>query len=763
VWIDPLTEKRNSRLPRNPFQELLGAFMEFLDYLTSLAQEGETILVVEQVNGTWPAYLPHKKFKPGASTYVNTGIFKTHAGKISASRAYCEFCAFMVFDDVGTDKAPNMPKVKPTWIMETSEGCFQWGFVFGEQPTKGEFSAAIDAFAAAGYTDPGATNPVRNTRLPGSVNQKPGKGGWVARLVEFNEGTEYTLPELLAAHGVVPGEAGCDQTAVRLTDDGKDDVFAWLMEQGLVISKPNAQGFAGVVCPAWEEHSDGNVEGRYIPLTRSYCCFHSHGAEWDSERFLTWVAEQGGPERHAGLRDTLLSDIMAGALSKLAPSDVFTDVAAQRVAEVELRELSRLDRAEWVKKFAYVMPDDAYFDLDTRQTIARKTFNALFRHVACASMHGKHPKVDASIWLDEQRPQALAGLTYAAGDNTLLQRAGQLYGNRWTDARIQGTGGGVAPWLRHLERLIPVPEERNHLLDVMAHKYQKPTIKINHAILLAGDPGVGKDTLLAPFFVAVGGPHGKNRSLVDKAALESAFGYALESEIMVINELRPDQFRDRRELENKLKPIIAAPPEYLSVNRKGLHPYDAANRILVIAFSNFRDAIALPADDRRWFVLWADSGRMDARESQSLWDWYTRGGFEAVAGYLAQRDISAFMPGATPPMTEAKQIMAGQSMSPCESYLSDLIAERSGDFASGVVASPLYRVINRLQPYNDVKITQGALLHALKEAGWRDMGLVHSAEFPNRKQVWTCLDVSKSELRRLAETPPSAPMLQRVK
>ena len=33
---------------------------------------------------------------------------------------------------------------------------------------------------------------------------------------------------------------------------------------------------------------------------------------------------------------------------------------------------------------------------------------------------------------------------------------------------------------------------------------------------------------------------------------------------------RPSEARDRRALENALKPIIAAPPELLQVNRKGL-------------------------------------------------------------------------------------------------------------------------------------------------------------------------------------------------
>jgi hypothetical protein len=79
-------------------------------------------------------------------------------------------CLVMVLDDVGSDKAPNVPSLTPTWKIETSPNSFQWGYVFSEQPSKAEFSAAIKAISAAGYTDPGACNAVRNFRIPGSIN-----------------------------------------------------------------------------------------------------------------------------------------------------------------------------------------------------------------------------------------------------------------------------------------------------------------------------------------------------------------------------------------------------------------------------------------------------------------------------------------------------------------------------------------------------------------------------------------------------------------
>jgi hypothetical protein len=106
----------------------------------------------------------------------------------------------------------------------------------------------------------------------------------------------------------------------------------------------------------------------------------------------------------------------------------------------------------------------------------------------------------------------------------------------------------------------------------MAFKVQNPNRKINHAVLHGGAPGAGKDTLWAPFLWAIGGDALVNVSLVRNEELTSQWGYALETEVMVINELRQSEAKDRRALENQLKPLIAAPPDMLPINRKGLHP-----------------------------------------------------------------------------------------------------------------------------------------------------------------------------------------------
>ena len=141
---------------------------DFIEHLSRLAPEGETFLLTRQkpqlkggevqchpegaIKATWPAMLPTAKIKPEWAIYGNTASFileRFSDGHVSARADNCEYVLVMVLDDVGDPaKAPVMPPLEPTWKMETSPGSYQWGYAFGEQPTKGEYGAAIRAIAA---------------------------------------------------------------------------------------------------------------------------------------------------------------------------------------------------------------------------------------------------------------------------------------------------------------------------------------------------------------------------------------------------------------------------------------------------------------------------------------------------------------------------------------------------------------------------------------------------------------------------------------
>jgi hypothetical protein len=747
--------------------------LDFVDYISKVAPEGETCLLVKQkpvgkeqhadgtIKATWPAFYPNE-YKEGGAWYCNTASFITdRLGKRpSASIHNCTHVAFLVLDDVGTkSKAPSL---EPTWKIETSPDNFQWGYTFAldDQPTHQVFSAAIKAIAEAGYTDKGATNAVRNFRIPGSVNLKPERNGFKSVLTEFYPEREFSLPQIMDAFGVVAGEVESNAyRPIKIEDDGTDNIFAWLAENSLVISRPNSEGWAGVVCPNSHEHTDGNPQGRYNPSMRAYCCLHSHCLQLDSHIFLEWVEGQGGPSAAPGLRDELLANVMAKTYSIIAPTEAFPDDVKKRQTEIEHRELGRVQKREWFARFAYIQSDDSYFDLQDRREISRGTFNALYRHVICKSIRtGRH--VEASVCFDELRQEngapALVGITYAAGEAVLVSRGGDVYGNRWRDARPVGVAGNVAPWLEHCRHLVPDEVSLNHCFDVMAYKLQYPQTKINHAVLHTGIQGSGKDTMWHPFIWAVCGANSVNRGLLDSDTMNSQFNYALESEILILNELREPDAKDRRALANKLKPIIAAPPEYLSINRKNLRPYDMANRLLVLAFSNDPVPITLDSQDRRWFAIRSNAARMTPEASLKIWRWFENGGVSACAAWLAQRDVSAFNPAATPPITEFKTTLVEQGMSANESYLVDMIRERRGVFAQGVIASPFHAICDTLSlnAPGAYKVSQGALLHALMECQWVDCGRISSRIHTTKKQIYCAsdmLDHNKSDLRAMAE------------
>jgi hypothetical protein len=741
----------------------------FIDWLAGLAAEGETALLVRQKGRVYVPERPSRWREDDGAWYGNTGSFieERLERRWSASRDNIEHVLVMMLDDIGTKV--EAPPLAPTWIMETSPGNYQYGyaFEFDAQPTKAEFAAAMKAIAAAGYTDEGALNAVRNFRLPGSVNLKPGRDGFRSRLVEWHRDREFTLAGICAALGVTPGEVSAEVYTVIVDDGESDDVLCWVSEQGMLLERPNSAGWAGVVCPNADEHSNDDPEGRYFPATRAYKCLHAHCAGWDSVRYLDWVAEAGGPRVGYGLRDELIQAQLAGALARVAPTEAYPDEAAAVVAEVERREAGRVERAGWYERFAYLHADDGYFDLVDRKQYSRSNFNAVFRHVDCKSIHvaasGKPRRVEASVSYDENRvamgARVLQGVTYAPGEGVLVSLAGDVYANLWRDGRVEGVPGDVGPWLRHVERMLPDPDERRHVLDWMAFKVQRPNVKINHGVLHGGVPGSGKDTMWWPFLYAIGGTGKTNVSVVKNEELTLQWGYSLLCEVMVINELRQAEASDRRALENRLKPLLAAPPDVLSINRKGLHPFDALNRLSVVAFSNERVPIVLTSDDRRWFVVWSDAGALTPREGAAIWDWYKSGGVEAVVGWLRARDVSAFAPGASPMMTEAKSIMLAAGLSPVESALVEMMRDRRGDFACGAAQGPWQALCDRLAGHMPAgsRVTVHALFAAFREAGWVDLGRVKTVEHSTKVHVLASPEVleryegNRSEIRRLCE------------
>jgi hypothetical protein len=129
----------------------------------------------------------------------------------------------------------------------------------------------------------------------------------------------------------------------------------------------------------------------------------------------------------------------------------------------------------------------------------------------------------------------------------------------------------------------------------------KPDEKINHAIVLGGPEGIGKDTLLEPAKRAVG-PW--NFCDVDPATVMGRFGGWKKCVILRVSEARDQGEFDRYKFADHMKTIIAALPDVLRVDEKNTPEYYVQNCCFVIYTTNHRtDALYVTINDRRHYFM----------------------------------------------------------------------------------------------------------------------------------------------------------------
>src|SRR5262245_40221856 len=134
--------------------------------------------------------------------------------------------------------------------------------------------------------------------------------------------------------------------------------------------------------------------------------------------------------------------------------------------------------------------------------------------------NGKIVYQPANKWLDQNRP--VEAVTWAPGlplqiqDRLIstggwIERKGVSCFNLYRPARIQlGDATKAGPWLDHVGKIYP--DDANHIIKWLAHRVQYPGDKINHALVLGGAQGIGKDSMLEPVKEAVGRWNSKRSS-----------------------------------------------------------------------------------------------------------------------------------------------------------------------------------------------------------------------------------------------------------
>lgn len=145
---------------------------------------------------SWPgADLPDD-----ANNYFSLATFRPdEAGRYRRIKSRFHTLYAVMLDDVGSKVPRERLTLPPSWLLETSPGNFQAGYILSTPIEDGPVADGLmNAIVAASLCDPGSTGPrTRLARLPVAVNGKH-TPPFPCRMVIWSSDLRYSLEELFA-------------------------------------------------------------------------------------------------------------------------------------------------------------------------------------------------------------------------------------------------------------------------------------------------------------------------------------------------------------------------------------------------------------------------------------------------------------------------------------------------------------------------------------------------------------------------------------
>jgi hypothetical protein len=333
-------------------------------------------------------------------------------------------------------------------------------------------------------------------------------------------------------------------------------------------------------------------------------------------------------------------------------------------------------QATSLEDFYAYLPQHTYIFTPTREMWPASSVNSRIPPVAVPM---REKPIPAATWLDANR--AVEQMTWVPGkpmeirdkliaDGGWIDRPGCTTFNLYRPPALKPKAGDAAPWVDHVRYVFG--DDADHIVNWLAHRVQFPDQKINHALVLGGPQGIGKDTMIEPIKAAVG-PW--NCSEVSPQQMLGRFNGFVKSVILRVSEARDLGDTDRYGFYEHMKTLTAAPPDVLRVDEKHMREHAVLNVCGVIITTNNKDSLHLPSDDRRHFVAWSPRKKDDFLPGYwtSVYRWFVSGGNEIVAHYLAHVDLSGFDAKAPPPKTQAFWEIVDSSRAPEDAEMADAI------------------------------------------------------------------------------------------
>jgi Family of unknown function (DUF5906) len=270
----------------------------------------------------------------------------------------------------------------------------------------------------------------------------------------------------------------------------------------------------------------------------------------------------------------------------------------------------------------------------------------------------------------------------------LFEENGEKFKNVYCQPEHTGAGD-IAPLLTFMERFLPDEKQREWLYDWMAHKQSRPEIPGTAVLFVADtDDGVreGKfGTGRGMFFKVMHKLYGEEYSraedfdILDGSSGQAAYtDWRHNSVLITIDEAKssPTSYRrgERSAVYEVLKNIVDPAPKRCRFKSKYGVPFDGVSYASFMVACNHADAIAIPANDRRFTVL-VNGREMTVEEEKAFAAWMeVPGNIAELSRFLATRELKDFNMF-RPLDTAAKQDMAELALTQVEGILRDLMED----------------------------------------------------------------------------------------
>lgn len=238
-----------------------------------------------------------------------------------------------------------------------------------------------------------------------------------------------------------------------------------------------------------------------------------------------------------------------------------------------------------------------------------------------------------------------------------------------------------------LVHLIPDAAERNWFTHWLAHKFQNPASRGVGVIMVAayGVYGAGRGTLFKLIEALFGFDFVRTIPwpiLAGEGGQGQFNSWAAEAVVVCVDEIGKKEGAGRhsanREIFERLKTRVDPTLTQMDINAKNFSPVKRPVFFSTICATNNKDAVAIPAGDRRFTVI--ENGdklsesmavRMEAMRKDPH-------AVAAVAAYLASIEVSGFN-SFKPLETDLKSEMTDAFVSPLEEMITEVVAEFPGD------------------------------------------------------------------------------------